>query len=176
AVSVDRIEAECLPEEKHTLVKKMVADGRRVLMVGDGINDGPSLASADVGVAMGLAGSDIATNSAGIALMNDDISRVPFLMMLARRSRNVIMQNIAASIIIALIGLILAATGRFGIFGAGGAFIAAALYHFIAEGFVLFNSMRLLRFGEEFASEEHFASGTAPAGAVRPTPTPAAAG
>src|SRR5690606_9956130 len=81
-VKVDRIEAECLPEDKHRLVRQMTADGRRVLMVGDGINDGPSLAAADVGVAMGLHGSDIATNSAGIALMTDDISRVPFLVML----------------------------------------------------------------------------------------------
>ena len=103
SVGVDAIEAECLPEEKHQLIKDMVKAGFRTMMVGDGINDGPSLAAADVGVAMGLSGSDIAANSAGVALMNDDLSRVPFLIELARRTRAITAQNIVASVLIALV-------------------------------------------------------------------------
>jgi Zn2+/Cd2+-exporting ATPase len=147
AVGVDVIEAECLPEEKHELIRGLVGSGYRVMMVGDGINDGPSLAQADVGVAMGLGGSDIATNSAGVALMNDDLSRVPFLVELARKTRTIIAQNIAASIVIVLIGLVLAATGKL-------ALPIAALYHFAGDIFVLANSFRLFRFGEGFAEAE----------------------
>jgi heavy metal translocating P-type ATPase len=149
AVSVDQVEAECLPEEKHDLVQDMVRNGRHVLMVGDGINDGPSLAAADVGIAMGLSGSDIATNSAGIALMNDDLSRIPFLVMLARRSRTIIAQNIAASIVIAVIGLAIAATGHIHIG-------FAAFYHFLGDVLVIGNSFRLIRFGEEFAQSARY--------------------
>jgi Zn2+/Cd2+-exporting ATPase len=147
SVGVDVIEAECLPEEKHELIRGLVGSGYRVMMVGDGINDGPSLAQADVGVAMGLGGSDIATNSAGVALMNDDLSRVPFLIELARKTRTIIAQNIAASIVIVLIGLVLAATGKL-------ALPIAALYHFAGDIFVLANSFRLFRFGEGFAEAE----------------------
>jgi heavy metal translocating P-type ATPase len=153
-VGVDQIEAECLPEEKHELVRRMVANGQRVLMVGDGINDGPSLAAADVGVAMGLGGSDIATNSAGVALMNDDIGRIPFLVELARKSRTIVAQNIAASIVIALVGLTIAATGNIAIG-------LAAFYHFLGDLFVIGNSFRLIRFGEDFAAAEQ--AGQAPA-------------
>ncbi len=144
-VGVDRVEAECLPEEKHALIRSLSAAGRRVMMVGDGINDGPSLAAADVGVAMGLGGSDIATNSAGVALMRDDLSRIPFLIELARKTRGVIAQNIIASIVIALIGLVLAATGSLAIG-------FAVVYHFVGDVFVIANSFRLVRFGEEFAA------------------------
>lgn len=151
AVGVDTIEAECLPDEKHAKVKAFLAQDRRVLMVGDGINDGPSLAAADVGVAMGLSGSDIATNSAGVALMSDDLSRIPFLIDLARKSRRVISQNIIASIILALIGLSLAATGSLSV-------LVAALYQMLGNIFVIGNSFRLIRYGEEFADYE-----TAPA-------------
>ena len=147
AVGVDAVEAECLPEEKHALIEQLTRSGRRVLMVGDGINDGPSLAAADVGVAMGLGGSDIAANSAGVALMNDDLSRVPFLIELARRTRNIVAQNIAASIVIALIGLALAATGNLAV-------PLAALYHFVGDVFVIGNSFRLFRFGEGQAEAE----------------------
>ena len=154
AVGVDAVEAECLPEEKHSLVTTLSEQGRHVLMVGDGINDGPSLAAADVGVAMGLHGSAIATNSAGIALMNDDLSRIPFLILLARRTRLIIAQNIAISIIIALIGLIVAATGAINIG-------IAAFYHFFGDICVLGNSFRLIRFGEDFAAQEKYAASSA---------------
>jgi P-type E1-E2 ATPase len=149
-VGVDGIEAECLPEEKHDQIKSMVKSGYRTLMVGDGINDGPSLASADVGVAMGLEGSDIAANSAGVALMNDDLSRIPFLIELARRTRTITAQNIVVSVIVSVVGLVLAASGTLTKVGVA-ALPLAALYHFAGDIFVIANSFRLFRFGEEFA-------------------------
>jgi P-type E1-E2 ATPase len=171
AVGVDLIEAECLPEEKYAKLEALIAQNRRVLMVGDGINDGPSLAIADVGVAMGLSGSDIATNSAGVALMNDDLSRVPFLVDLARKTRVIVAQNIVAAILIAMIGLVLAATGSLTVF-------FAAFYHFLGDLFVLGNSFRLIRFGEDFATGDGAAHAPQPArtpAVSQPAPTPAAA-
>ncbi|RMH13002.1 MAG: cation-translocating P-type ATPase [Planctomycetota bacterium] len=154
AVGADSVEAECLPEEKHELIRQMVNQGYRVMMVGDGINDGPALAEADVGVAMGLSGSDIAANSAGVALMTDELNRLPFLIELSRRTKSIITQNIAVSILMALIGLLLAATGQFGKLGGVGVGFAA-LYHFLPDVFVIGNSFRLFRFGEEFLEAEH---------------------
>lgn len=146
-VGVDSIEAECLPEEKHEELKYLISKGHRTLVVGDGINDGPILASADVGVAMGLTGSDIATNSAGVALMNDDLRHLPFLLDLARRGRGIVAQNIAASLVLAVIGLALAATGQIDIY-------VTPFYQAVAYVFVIANSLRLVRFGEDFAEEE----------------------
>ncbi|MCA9297048.1 MAG: cation-translocating P-type ATPase, partial [Phycisphaerales bacterium] len=147
AVGVDSIEAECLPEEKHEELMYLMKKGHRTLVVGDGINDGPILASADVGVAMGLSGSDIATNSAGVALMNDDLRHIPFLLALARKGRNIISQNIAGSLALAIIGLALAATGQINIF------LAPFLYA-LGYVFVIANSLRLVRFGEEYTEHE----------------------
>lgn len=144
AVGVDMVEAECLPEEKHAEVRQFAKDGRRTLMVGDGINDGPSLAAADVGVAMGLSGSDIATNSAGVALMNDDLSRIPFLIELARRNRAIIAQNIAISVFVALVGLALATSGKLEVW-------QALVFHFLGDVLVIGNSFRLFRFGEAYS-------------------------
>ncbi len=155
-VGVDSVEAECLPEEKHEQIKALTKAGRRVLMVGDGINDGPSLASADVGVAMGLGGSDIATNSAGIALMNDDLSRIPFMIELSRRNRVIIGQNIAISVIVAIVGLALAATGQLEI-------LSALIFHFVADVLVILNSFRLFRFGEQYQAEDEATDSTSPA-------------
>lgn len=147
AVGVDAIEAECLPEEKHEELKYLIRKGHRTLVVGDGINDGPILASADVGVAMGLSGSDIATNSAGVALMNEDLRHIPFLLELARRARGIVAVNIAASLLLALIGLALAATGQIQIW-------VTHFYQAAAYVFVIANSLRLVRFGEDFADAE----------------------
>ncbi len=147
AIGVDAIEAECLPEEKQEELRYLLRKGHRTLVVGDGINDGPILASADVGVAMGLSGSDIATNSAGVALMNDDLRHVPFLLDLARKARNVIAQNIGASLLLAIVGLALAATGNINIW------LAPIVYAF-GYVVVIANSLRLVRFGEEFTEQE----------------------
>ncbi len=168
ATGVDMVEAECLPEEKHELIKQLNADGYRVMMVGDGINDGPALAEADVGVAMGLSGSDIAANSAGVALMTDELNRLPFLMELARRTRVIIGQNIAVSVLMAIIGLGLAASGWF--IEVGGASLgvgAAALLHFLPDVFVIGNSFRLFRFGEDFLEAETVAKEQAEAASKR---------
>ena len=147
AVGVDAIEAECLPEEKQQELQYLLQRGHRTLVVGDGINDGPILASADVGVAMGLSGSDIATNTAGVALMNDDLRNVPFLLELAHKTRTVIAQNIGASLVLAIVGLALAATGNINIW-------AAPLLYALGYVVVIANSMRLVRFGEEFTEQE----------------------
>jgi len=152
SVGVDAIEAECLPEEKYQLVRDLVDRGYRVMMVGDGINDGPSLAEADVGVAMGLSGSDIAANSAGVALMNDDLSRIPFFIELARKTKAIILQNIVASILFVIVGLVIASTGFINLTVAG-------LYQILPVLFVMFNSFRLFRFGESFAAIEGEAEG-----------------
>ena len=147
AVGVDAIEAECLPEEKHAELQYLIKKGHRTLVVGDGINDGPILASVDVGVAMGLSGSDIATNSAGVALMNDDLRRVPFLLELARKTRNVIALNISVCLVFAILGLIMAATWRL-------SFLLVLAWYLAPFLFVIANSFRLVRFGEEFTEVE----------------------
>ncbi len=147
SVGVDSVEAECLPEEKHGELKHLIENGHRTLVVGDGINDGPILARADVGVAMGLSGSDIATNSAGVALMHDDLRHVPFLLEIARKTKGIITQNIAASIVLAILGLALAATGNINIW-------VTPFYQAVAYLFVILNSLRLVRFGEDFAEDE----------------------
>jgi heavy metal translocating P-type ATPase len=145
SVGVDSIEAECLPEEKHEELKYLISRGHSTLVVGDGINDGPILATADVGVAMGLSGSDIATNSAGVALMNDDLRNIPFLISLARKTKSVIGQNIGMSLLLAIVGLALAATGNINIW-------ITPFYYALGYVVVIANSLRLIRFGEEFTS------------------------
>jgi Cd2+/Zn2+-exporting ATPase len=162
AVGVDAIEAECLPEEKHEELKYLIRKGHRTLVVGDGINDGPILASADVGVAMGLSGSDIATNSAGVALMNDDLRNVPFLLELARRAKGVIGLNIAAALVLAIVGLALAATGQIQIW-------ITPFYQAAAYIFVIANSLRLVRFGEDVMDAEEFRRQSEAARPVKPT-------
>jgi Cd2+/Zn2+-exporting ATPase len=165
---VDAVEAECLPEEKHELIKQLTDDGYRVMMVGDGINDGPALAEADVGVAMGLSGSDIAANSAGVALMTDELNRLPFLMELSRRTRLIVTQNIVVSILMAIVGLVLAATGSFQAIGGASIGVGfAAFFHFVPDVFVIGNSFRLFRFGEDFLEAEAVAKQQAEAAQKR---------
>lgn len=137
--------AECLPQHKLELVEAMKARGRKVAVVGDGVNDAPALAAGDLGVAMGAAGNDIAIHSASIALISDDISRLPLLIRLSRRVRRIVIGNLAFGLIIMIVGLILSGLGLLSP-------IVAALFLNAGSLVVIFNSARLVRFGEDVAS------------------------
>ena len=110
-IGVDDFQAELLPEQKLQFVKKLQEQGHLVGMIGDGINDAPALALADVGIAMGAAGTDVAVETADVTLMNDDLSRVVNFMEMSRKVLLRIKLNILFSIIYNVIGLMLASFG-----------------------------------------------------------------
>ncbi|MFN7210068.1 MAG: heavy metal translocating P-type ATPase [Aggregatilineales bacterium] len=97
-VGADEVRAELLPSDKVEAVKALKQTYSKVVMVGDGVNDAPALASASIGVAMGAAGTDVALETADLVLMADDLSRVAYAMRLSRRARRVVAQNIAFSL------------------------------------------------------------------------------
>lgn len=136
------VQAEVLPEEKLHLVDDLKDRGHRVAVVGDGVNDAPMLAASDLGIAMGAAGSDVAINSASIALMNNDLSRLPFLIRLSRATTRVVWQNILFGVAFIVVMMALAV-------GWALSPIVAAMAHTVATAVVIFNSARLVRFGEE---------------------------
>ena len=111
AVGADSVRAELLPEDKAAAVRELRDRYGPVVMVGDGVNDAPALATADVGIAMGVAGTDVALETADIALMGDDLAGVAEALLLSRRTGGIIQQNIVLSLATKLLALILAAFG-----------------------------------------------------------------
>jgi len=163
---------ECLPQNKVEFVRGVKAKGYRVAVVGDGVNDAPALAAGDIGIAMGAAGSEVAIHSATIALMNNDLRRLPFLVKLSRGTRAVINQNFAFGTLFIIVGLTVTSFGYVGP-------IAASILHVVGTLVVIFNSARLVRKGEEL---EHFhpepagpgtGAGSRPEPAGQLTPQPA---
>lgn len=134
---VDEVQAELLPADKVTAVEALVAKYGNVAMIGDGVNDAPALGRATVGIAMGAAGSDAAIETADIALMSDDLSKLPWLIRHSRRTLTVIRQNIGFSLSVKAIFVVLTFAGYSSLWAAIAADMGASLL-------VIFNGLRLL--------------------------------
>ena len=134
----DEVCAELMPQDKVTAMRGLAERFGIVAMVGDGVNDSPALATADLGIAMGAAGSDAAIETADIALMSDDLSRLPWLVRHSRRTVAVVRQNIGFSLLVKIVFVSLAFTGRATLWSAVAADMGASLL-------VIFNALRLLR-------------------------------
>lgn len=141
-VGIDEVMADLLPEHNVEGVKELLARHDGVAMVGDGVNDAPALATADVGIAVGGAGTPAALETADVALMGDDLAGIPFAVGLSRRTRLVIRQNLGISL--AVIALLIVATTT-GAFGIG----PAVLVHEGSTLLVVGNALRLLRYRPE---------------------------
>jgi len=137
AVGIDEMQCELLPEQKLAHVEKMM-EGHTVTVIGDGINDALALSEAHTGIAMGAMGSDTAIQSADIALMNNNLSNIPYVIKLAQRTRDIIYQNIVLAFSVSIVMIFLAGAGII-------TPIVGAFLHNIGAFLVLINSSRVSR-------------------------------
>ena len=134
-LGVHAVRAECLPEDKVDRVQALVAEGKKVAMVGDGVNDAPALVEATVGVAMG-SGTDVARESADVVLLSNDLLLFAETLQIARRCRRIIMANFAGTLLVDTLGIGLAAIGVLNP-------LLAAFVHVSSELAFILNSARL---------------------------------
>ncbi len=141
-VGIDEVRAELLPEDKVTAIEELVAEYSTVAMIGDGVNDAPAMARAHYGIAMGAVGSDAAIETADIALMTDDIGKIPWLIGHSRRTMFIIKQNIGLSLATKAVFVVATAFGMASMWGAIAADVGVSLL-------VVANALRLLRARED---------------------------
>jgi Zn2+/Cd2+-exporting ATPase len=136
-VGIDEVRAELLPEQKVEAIEELVASHSMVAMIGDGVNDAPAMARANFGIAMGAIGSDAAVETADIALMTDDIGKLPWLISHSRRTMRIIHQNITFSLGVKALFVVLTALGMATMWGAIAADVGVSML-------VVANALRLL--------------------------------
>ena len=144
AFRFDEVHSELLPEDKVSAVRELVERYGSVAMIGDGVNDAPAMATASLGIAMGAAGSDAAIETADVALMSDDLSKLPWLVAHSRRTVAIMRENITFSLLVKAVFVVLTFSGQATLWSAIAADMGASLL-------VIFNALRLLHPG-------HFAS------------------
>ncbi len=137
-LGIEKVFSDCLPEDKLKVIGELQASGDRVLMLGDGVNDAPSLKKADVGIAMGGIGSDIAVDAADIALVGDDLRELPHLVALSKRMMKTIRLNLTFSMTLNVVAIILAIIGTLNP-------VVGALVHNAGSVLVIVNSALLLK-------------------------------
>ncbi|HZB81644.1 MAG TPA: cation-translocating P-type ATPase, partial [Rubrobacteraceae bacterium] len=142
ALGIDEVYAEALPHEKVCIVKGLQTEGRRVAFVGDGVNDGPALATADVGIAMALGGTDVAVETAEIGLLSDDLSKVAHLLDLSQKAMRAIRQNLVFSLGVLALAVGLTIPGVL-------TPVTGALLHELSSIPVIANSARLIGLKEK---------------------------
>jgi Cd2+/Zn2+-exporting ATPase len=138
-MGIDRFFSQVLPQDKLKIIRDLQAEGKKVLFAGDGVNDAPALAAADIGVAMGMGGTDVALETAEIGLMADEIERLPQIIGLSRQALKVIRANVIFSMSVNLISVCL---GSFGLIGP----VIGAMIHECSSVPVLANSARLVNY------------------------------
>jgi Cd2+/Zn2+-exporting ATPase len=140
-VGIDEVRAELLPADKVQVVERLVDQFEHVAMIGDGVNDAPAMGRATIGVAMGAAGSDAAIEAADVALMSDDLAKLPWLIRHSRRTLRIIQQNVILALGVKAVFIVLAFMGRATLWMAIAADMGVSLV-------VIANALRLLRFSD----------------------------
>ena len=139
-IGIRQIFSEKMPQEKVEIVKELQSRGHKVAFVGEGVNDGPALAQADVGIAMGIAGTDVAIETADIGLLSDDLSKMPHLILVSRKAIKTIKHNLIFSLGVLALAVALTVPGIL-------TPITGALLHELSSIPVIVNSMRLIAYG-----------------------------
>lgn len=137
-VGIDEVHADLKPEDKARIIRELEAREGHVAMVGDGVNDAPALAEASVGVAMGAAGTDVALETADVALMADDLEKLVYALRLAQRNQRIVRQNLALSVLVIGVLVVGAVLGRFTL-------PVAVIGHEVSEFIVIASGLRMLR-------------------------------
>ncbi|MGB9929730.1 MAG: heavy metal translocating P-type ATPase [Methanosarcina sp.] len=138
-LNIKEVHSEVMPQEKVEIVKNLQSQGHKIIFVGDGVNDGPALVTADVGVAMGLTGTDVAIETAEVGLLSDDLLKIPYLINISRKAIKTIWQNVVFALSVLSIAVILTIPGIL-------TPVTGALLHELSSIPVIMNSARLITY------------------------------